>query len=79
MHLTVKGGEILSVPLSHAMAQMWARPLDTSGTHKFYTFSNKSINWQHVTQSGQLKHEMRQCNTNSGFPFRFVLKTTYYL
>ncbi|XP_073974267.1 vacuolar protein sorting 13D isoform X3 [Rhodnius prolixus] len=71
MHLTVKGGEILSVPLSHAMAQMWARPLDTSGTHKFYTFSNKSINWQHVTQSGQLKHEMRQCNTNSGFPFRF--------
>lgn len=68
MHLTVCAGDVLSVPLTHALAVLTARPLHAQ---RNYSFSTKPVQWQHVTGPGQIFYETRQCNTHANVPFRF--------
>ncbi|XP_054285267.1 intermembrane lipid transfer protein VPS13D-like [Macrosteles quadrilineatus] len=72
LHLTASPGATLSVPLSHAMAQMWVRPLDRAQvpTH-YHAFCNRPITWHHVTKPLQDIEELRQCHSNRGNNYKF--------
>uniref|UniRef100_A0A0A9WG36 Vacuolar protein sorting-associated protein 13D n=3 Tax=Lygus hesperus TaxID=30085 RepID=A0A0A9WG36_LYGHE len=73
MHLMVRDSEILSVPLSHAMGQMWARPSIPMNNSKGngYPWPNKAIGWQQVDHPGQVFHETRLCGNKKDDAFRF--------
>lgn len=72
-HLIIGPGATLSVPLSYALAQIWVRPLDRTQmlTH-YHAFCNRPLAWQHVTRSGQIAEELRQCHSNRGINYRFT-------
>lgn len=70
VHLTVTAGDVLSVPLTHAMAVLYARPLDPN---QYYSFSTRPISWKLVNSPEQTAFETRQCNTNANIPFRFCI------
>lgn len=57
----------LAVPIVHTHSLISVRPFSNK---LMYTFSQQ-ISWEIVTRANEVMHEMKACNTNRGYIYRF--------
>lgn len=67
---------VMPVPLTHALAQLWIRPV----TGSYHAFSMHPISWASVTKPGDTMEETHTCQTTRGNSYKFcaaVMRENY--
>lgn len=62
---------VMPVPLTHALAQLWVRPV----TGSYHAFSSHPISWAAVTKPGETMEETHSCQANRGNSYKYGLLT----
>lgn len=63
---------VMPVPLTHALAQIWVRPV----TGSYHAFSTHPISWAAVTKPGETMEETHSCQVNRGSSYKFCAAVT---
>ncbi|KAL0274818.1 UNVERIFIED_CONTAM: hypothetical protein PYX00_002852 [Menopon gallinae] len=71
MCLQIPPNSTLPVPLSHVLAQIWIRPLETDNLNRYNAFSTSHIEWNRIRTPGVMT-KTYECHSNRDRSYRFV-------